>query len=84
MMKHLRFLVSGGRWSEIEARLDDVGDQGNSPSPMLKRYERMLAIYQPLFQDKLRTTGIDAALHFDVTELQAIADASIHPSRRNA
>lgn len=66
-------------WAELRPQFEQT-DNGNSHSPTLAAYQRMLAAYRKLINDRDRTRR---TLHLlTVEELQQIADASIRPSHR--
>ncbi len=76
MLTYIQYLVKTDRWTEIQERLDEVGDRGNSHSPRLAVYERMLAVYQPTIERRrLGSFGLDA-YKLPLEDLRAIADAA--------
>jgi len=78
-----RHLVGTDRWTEIKSRLAEIGDNGNSHSPRLSSYERMLAVYMPIHEDSTRGKrghSMDAWL-LTVSELKQIAEAWAWPGR---
>lgn len=66
-------------WIELRPQLEQT-DNGNSHMPTLAAYQRMLATYRRLINDRNATRRTLHLLTAD--ELQQIADASIHPSHR--
>jgi uncharacterized protein YfbU (UPF0304 family) len=80
ILSYVRFLVEHDRWSELKPFMD-AHEGGNSHSPMLETYSRMLAAYRRIMESRVRKSGVDAyALSED--ELQTIIDEQTHPSRR--
>lgn len=54
LLGYVRYLVDTGRWTEIRERLAEIGDNGNSHSRRLPSYERMLAVYTPIWEQHVR------------------------------
>jgi uncharacterized protein len=84
LLGYVRHLVDTDRWTEIKPRLAEIGDGGNSHSRRLPVYERMLAVYTPIFEDNARgERGYSmAAWLFTVDELRQVAEAWAWPGRR--
>ncbi len=83
LLGYVRHLVDTDRWTEIKARLAEIGDNGNSHSPRLPSYERMLAVYMPIHEDSARGKrghSVDAWL-LTVDELKQVAEARAWPGR---
>jgi hypothetical protein len=57
--RYAKFLVNDGRWKEQADALEQEG--GNSHMPMLEKYQRMLAVFEPIISKR----GSDSALSFD-------------------
>ena len=77
LLGYVHYLVGRGRWAEIKPRLAEIGDNGNSQSRRLPSYERMLAAYTPIYEQKAkgaRGYAPDAGL-LTAGELQRVADA---------
>jgi uncharacterized protein len=85
MLTYVRYLVDRRRWTEIKPRLAEIGDEGNSHSPRLATYERMLDAYTPIFdliaQGTRGYSRDDQMLSLD--DLMQVAKAWVHPSRRS-
>jgi uncharacterized protein len=84
LLSYVDHLVKAGRWTEIKPRMAEIGDDGNSHSPRLAIYERMLDVYTPIFKDRARGKhgySSDAFL-FTLDELQQVAKAWAWPGRR--
>lgn len=83
LLGYVHHLVATDRWEEITPRLVDIGDNGNSHSRRLPAYERMLAAYMPIEEDRAsskRGHSIDAEL-LTVDELKQVAEAWAWPGR---
>lgn len=81
MASYVEFLTRGGeRWAELHSQIKS-NDDGNSHSPMLDTYLRMLAEYRRIMDGRKR--GFD---RFDYLlsedELVRISEARIHPTSR--
>lgn len=82
MASYVKFLMSDDRWSELKPQLKRH-DDGNSHSPVLDVYGRMLSEYRRIMDARMRGRGrSDYLLSLD--ELQQIADAQVHPANRGA
>lgn len=57
MLGYLRYLVRTDRWTEIKVRLAEIGDEGHSHARFLPAYERMLAVFKPIWDDVIRRQG---------------------------
>lgn len=80
MGSYVEYLVSTGRWESIKPILE-ANDNGNSHSPMLDMYTRMLTEYRRIMDDRERSFTRDD-LRLSVEELVRIERASVHPFRR--
>jgi uncharacterized protein YfbU (UPF0304 family) len=81
---YARWLVSDGeRWQEQAEVFSQDNDRGNSGSPRLGSYRRMLEAYEPIWNGIVHRRGrTDHLLTAD--ELRQVADAAVHPSNRTA
>jgi uncharacterized protein len=80
MASYVEFLMSDGRWSELKPQLDR-NDGGNSHSPVLDEYMRMLAEHRRIKDSRSRGSRRDGYL-LSMEELEQIAAARVHPSLR--
>jgi uncharacterized protein YfbU (UPF0304 family) len=80
MASYVEHLMSGGRWSELRPFIEE-SDGGNSHMEMLDTYGRMVAEYRRIMDSRERRYARDEYF-LSLAELQAIADARIHQSRR--
>jgi uncharacterized protein len=53
LLGYARFLIATGRWEDLAEHFDAKHDHGNSHSPVLATYLRMLAAFQPIWKTKL-------------------------------
>lgn len=81
-LDYVRHLVSETRWSEVLPVLGPDHDYGNSHGPRLELYQRILGEYQLIrHEQRPRLELSDYLLTAD--QLQRLADAGTHPSRRS-
>ena len=77
---YAQYLVSTDRWTERSREFGDSPAPGNSHSPMLDTYQRMLSAWRPLWQSKTRNPGGELLLTRE--DLAEILAAWTHPERR--
>jgi uncharacterized protein len=80
MVSYVEFLMSDGRWSELQPQLDR-NDDGNSHYPVLDTYTRMLAEHRRIKDSRGRGFRREDYL-LSLDELEQIAAARVHPSHR--
>ncbi|MGH3638538.1 MAG: YfbU family protein [Mycobacterium sp.] len=80
MADYVKFLMSDGRWAELRPQLDR-NDDGNSHHLTLDTYLRMLAEHRRIMDSRGRGFRRDDYL-LSKEELEQIATARVHPSRR--
>lgn len=81
MASYVNFLMRDGEhWTELKPQLERA-DNGNSHSPELDTYLRMLAEYRRIMDSRERGSSRRAYL-LSAGELGQIADAQVHPSNR--
>lgn len=80
MASYVEFLMSDGRWGELQPQLKN-NDDGNSHSLMLDTYKRMLAEHRRIKASRDRGYHREDYL-LSLEELEQIAAARVHPSRR--
>jgi uncharacterized protein YfbU (UPF0304 family) len=80
MASYVEFLMSDGRWAELQPQVDS-NDGGNSHSLMLDTYMRMVAEHRRIKASRDRGFHREDYL-LSLDELEQIAAARIHPSRR--
>lgn len=77
---YVEFLMSDGRWAELHDQWNS-NDGGNSHSLMLDTYMRMVAEHRRIKASRDRGFHREDYL-LSLDELQQIADARVHPTRR--
>lgn len=80
MATYVEFLMRDDRWRELRAQLER-NDNGNSHSPALDTYMRMLNEYRRIMDSRERGFSRGTYL-LTLEELMRIADAQTHPSMR--
>jgi len=80
MANYAEYLIEGGRWQELKPQIEVNGGY-NSHIGMLEVYERMLAEYRRIMDSRPRGGSIDS-YYLSHSELERIAAAQVHPSRR--
>jgi uncharacterized protein YfbU (UPF0304 family) len=80
---YARFLVESGRWSELAVHFDAGHEHGNSHHPNLDKYLRMLEVFTPIWERKIRGIG-RGSNHLSEDELREIVLAAYHPSRQQS
>lgn len=68
---YAQHLVSNGRWEEFAEYFDRGHDYGNSHSPTLATYRRLLGAYQPIFKVKIKSAR-GLAANYLLTEQELI------------
>jgi uncharacterized protein len=81
LASYAQFLVSTDRWEEMADHFDAKHEHGNSHMPLLASYQRMLAVWQPIWSEKLRNFSPDSYL-YTPEQLGEVLRASIHPDNR--
>lgn len=80
MATYVEFLMRDDRWEELRPQLER-NDDGNSHSPALDTYMRMLNEYRRIMDSRERGFGRGSFL-LTLEELRQIARAKTHPSMR--
>lgn len=80
MAQYVRYLISQDKWTEVQQDLEEH-DGGNSHSPMLPTYLRMLSAYRRIMDSRDRGYGLDG-WKLSADELDRIALEWVHPSHR--
>ncbi|MUM17042.1 YfbU family protein [Mycobacterium sp. CBMA271] len=80
MADYVEYVMSDGRWGELQPQVDR-NDGGNSHHRVLDTYLRMLAEHRRIMDSRGRGFRRDDYL-LSLEELEQIAAARVHPSRR--
>ena len=81
MADYVDFVMRDDRWTELKPQLAR-NDNGNSHSPSLDTYGRMLSEYRRIMDCRERGSFRRTAYLLSLDELQQIADGQVHPSNR--
>jgi uncharacterized protein len=84
MLSYTQYLVDHDRWEPIKPLLEEIGDRGNSHHRRLAMYQRMLAVYTPIFDQLVkgaRGYSIEDRL-LALDDLRQVAEACEWPGNR--
>lgn len=83
MLGYVRYLMANDRWDDLAEALDPRNDRGNSHSRMLPVYERMLAVFKPIWERLIRG-DMRGRTGYTLTadEVAQILEARVHPDNR--
>lgn len=79
MASYAEFLIKTGRWENMAEFFDRDHDRGNSHSPKLASYERMLTVWRPMWKSKIANFGGPTNYLFTQDELKEIYAAWPYP-----
>jgi len=81
LARYTRFLVDQGRWTEQAKVLKHDG--GNSHTPMLETYQRMLVAFDPIWSKRTSdySRGSEDRFHLELEDLKAVYAAWLYPRR---
>ncbi len=79
LASYAHHVIKDGRWIDIADRFDDKHERGNSHMPTLAAYQRMLSVWKPLCNKKIKSYGGPNDYRFTVDELQQILSAWPYP-----
>lgn len=80
LASYAHHVIKDGRWTDMADRFDDKHESGNSHMPMLATYQRMLSVWKPLWDKKIKSYGGANNYRFTVDELQQILAAWPYPT----
>ncbi|HEX5402848.1 MAG TPA: YfbU family protein [Pseudonocardiaceae bacterium] len=83
MASYVDFLMRDNRWTELKPQLVR-NDNGNSHSRVLDTYQRMLAEYRRIVDDRERGYSQPDYYLLSPSELEQICGAQVHPSHRHS
>jgi len=72
-------VIKDGRWTNMAECFDDKHEHGNSHMPMLAAYQRMLSVWKPLWDKKIKSYGGPSNYRFTIDELRQILAAWPYP-----
>lgn len=75
LASYAHHVIKDGRWTDLADRFDDKHERGNSHMPVLAAYQRMLSVWRPLWDQKIKSYGGAHNYRFIVDELQQICAA---------
>lgn len=81
LASYASYLIETGRWASISSRFDAEHEHGNSHSPRIASYERMLSVWRPIWQKKIANYGGPTNYHLSENELRQVRDAWPYPDK---
>lgn len=79
LASYAHHVIKDGRWTNLADRFDDKHEHGNSHMPVLASYQRMLSVWKPMWDKKIKAMGGPTAYRFSVEELRQIVAAWPYP-----
>lgn len=79
LASYAHHVIKSGRWTDLADRFSDENERGNSHMPTLAAYQRMLSVWQPMWDQKINSYGGPNDYQFTVAELQQIVAAWPYP-----
>jgi len=79
LASYAHYLIKDGKWAAMAKYFDAKHERGNSHSPALASYQRMLSVFKPLWDKKVKTMGGPNSYHFSPDELRQIIAAWPYP-----
>jgi uncharacterized protein len=79
LASYAHHVIKDDRWTDMADRFDDKHERGNSHMPTLATYQRMLSVWKPLWDKKIKSYGGPSQYRFTVEELQQILAAWPYP-----
>ncbi|MDX6256751.1 MAG: uncharacterized protein QOJ11_3085 [Frankiales bacterium] len=80
LASYAHFQIKDDRWADLADRFDNKHEHGNSHSPMLATYQRMLNVWKPVWERKIKSYGGPKDYKFSVEELRELMKAWPYPS----
>lgn len=79
LASYAHFLVKDDKWTSMAKYFEAEHERGNSHMPTLASYERMLSVFKPLWQKKVKAMGGPSNYRFSPEELREIISAWPYP-----
>lgn len=79
LASYARYLIKTERWEPMAEHFDAQHESGNSHSPMLASYERMLSVWRPIRNRKIAKHGTPSDYDFAADELREVLAAWPYP-----
>jgi hypothetical protein len=76
LLTYTQYLIDNDKWKNLADHLSEAQDLGNAHMPLLATYQRMLRVFQPIWEKKLRRGSGLEAHKLDIAELRQMLDAS--------
>jgi uncharacterized protein YfbU (UPF0304 family) len=79
LASYARYVIEDGRWEFLADRFDNQHERGNSHSPALATYQRMLSAFRPIWKTKVESYGGRNEYLLSAEELSQIIAAWPYP-----
>ncbi len=79
LASYAHFLIKDERWTSMAKYFDAEHERGNSHMPALASYQRMLSVFKPMWERKVKTMGGPNTYRFSAEELREIVAAWPYP-----
>ncbi|MFB9834493.1 YfbU family protein [Actinoallomurus acaciae] len=83
LANYAQHLIDTDRWQDLAENFDDEHERGNSHSPRLATYLRMLESFQPIWSAKVKDSGLshDDRYALNLNELHTVLAAWPYPRK---
>ena len=79
LASYAHYLIKDDKWTSMAKYFDAKHERGNSHSPALASYQRMLSVFKPLWDEKVKAMGGPNSYRFSPDELRQILAAWPYP-----
>lgn len=79
LASYAHHVIKNDRWTNLADRFDDKHERGNSHMPVLASYQRMLSVWRPFWDKKIKAMGGPTEYRFTADELRLILAAWPYP-----
>jgi uncharacterized protein YfbU (UPF0304 family) len=79
LASYAHHVIKDDRWTNLADRFDDNHERGNSHMPVLASYQRMLSVWKPMWDKKIKAMGGPTNYRFTLEELREILAAWPYP-----
>ena len=79
LASYAEFLIKDDRWESMAKYFDAQHERGNSHAPMLATYQRMLSVWKPMWDEKVKAYGGPTKYRSTAGELKEILAAWPYP-----
>lgn len=79
LSSYANYLIRTDRWKSMAFHFDAAHEYGNSHSPSLAKYHRMLLVWKPIWNAKIDNYGGLSNFRLSLDEIRRIHDACYYP-----